>query len=106
VVWGALLSDTTQNIVDSLQVRLHDLEVRLNALQAAAKRHAFEACVEDSWRARQNFKDAVETADKLSDEATMVTMALQEAYLRLQTQWRPVADVMRELKFGATTNEQ
>ena len=73
------MGEAAQNVVDSLQTHLRELELRLNALHLDAKRYAFEACVEDSWRAQQRFRDAVDAADKLSDEATMVNLALQEA---------------------------
>jgi hypothetical protein len=105
VVEEGLLSNTAQNIVDSLQVRLHGLEIRLHALQADAKRYAFEACVKDSWRARQNFRDTVEAADKLSDEATMVSMALQEAYTRLQARGRDAGDIMKELGLSGANKQ-
>jgi hypothetical protein len=93
-----------QNVVNTLQTRLHALEARLFALELAAKRYAFEACINDSWRARENFRDTSEAADRISDEAAMVTLALQEAYARLATRGRDGREVMRELKFHIGAN--
>ena len=63
------------------------------------QRLAFEAVVNRSWKARQDFPDVVEAADQLSDEIAMTAMALAEAHSRLQQRSRDAGEVMRELKF-------
>ena len=55
--------------------------------------------VNDSWKAKQAFRDAVQQADQLASEVDMLNLALQEAFGRLQQRGRDAGDVMRELKF-------
>jgi hypothetical protein len=86
-----------QNIINTLQRQRLELMIKLDALQTAAKRHAFGAVVNGSWKARQDFRAAVEAADQLSDEIGMIDLALAEAYLRLQQPGRDCAQVMKEL---------
>jgi hypothetical protein len=100
---GETMSDTQQNIVNSLQQRRHDLMMRVTRLQAIAQRAAFYAVTEDSWKARQQFRDAEAEADRLANEVTMLDLALAEAYARLQSRGRECATVMQEL--GLMTGE-
>jgi ethanolamine utilization cobalamin adenosyltransferase len=97
---GEMMTDATQNIVNALQEQQHERMNRLNALQRDAQRHAFEAVVNRSWKARQDFRDLVEAADQLSDEIALTGMALAEAHSRLQSRGRDVAEVLKELNFG------
>jgi hypothetical protein len=94
------MSDVAQNIVNSLQQQRCAIMIKLHALQADAQRHAFGAVVNGSWKARQDFRAAVEAADALSDEIGMIDLALAEAYARLQSRGRDVAEVLKELKFS------
>jgi ethanolamine utilization cobalamin adenosyltransferase len=96
------MSDAAQNIVNALQEQQHERMNRLNALQRDARRLAFEAVVNRSWKARQDFRDVVEAADQLSDEIAMTGMALAEAHSRLQQRGRDAGEVMRELNFGGS----
>jgi hypothetical protein len=93
----ATVSETAQNTINSLHRQRLELVIKLNALQTAAKRHAFGAVVNGSWKARQDFRAAVEAADALSDEIGMIDLALAEAYARLQSRGRDASDVMKEL---------
>jgi hypothetical protein len=99
---GEQMSDAAQNVINSLQRQRLELMIKLDALQTDAKRHAYHAVVHGSWKARQDFRDAVEAADQLSDEIAMTAMALAEAHARLQTRGRDVAEVLKELKFSGT----
>src|SRR4029077_6448108 len=100
------MSDTTQNIVNTLQQQRGAIMTTLHALQAGAQLHAFGAVVNGSWKARQDFRAAVEAADALSDEIGMIDLALAEAFARLQSRGRDCDQVMRELKLtGATKDE-
>jgi hypothetical protein len=95
------MSDAAQNIINSLHRQRLELVIKLNALQASARRHAFEAVVDGSWKARQDFRAVAEAADRFSDEIGMIDLALTEAYARLQSRGRDAGDVMQELGFGA-----
>jgi hypothetical protein len=98
---GEVMSDAQQNFIDNLRMRRHELEIRLNALQADAKRYAFESVVNGSWKARQDFRDVMQAADQLSDEIGMIDLATTEAYERLQSRGRDVSTVLKELFGGA-----
>jgi hypothetical protein len=100
---GKPMSDAAQHVIDTLQERRHDLMARIEQLQTIAKRAAFEACVHDSWKAKQAFRDAVQEADRLADEIEMLNLALQEAYTRLQSRGRDAGDVMKELGLTGAT---
>jgi hypothetical protein len=93
------VTDATQNVVNALQEQQHARLQKLDALQRDVQRHAFEAVVNGSWKARQDFRDVADAADQLSDEIAMVALALAEAHARLQKQGRDAGEVMRELKF-------
>jgi hypothetical protein len=88
-----------QNVVNTLQQQRHELLLKLNALQAAAQRHAFAAVVENSWKARQDFR----TLSRLRIGLAMRfrNLAPQEAYMRLQSRGREAGVVMQELGLGA-----
>jgi hypothetical protein len=94
------MSDTAQTIINNLQERRHKLMLRVMQLGALAKRCAFEAVVHDSWKAKQEFRDAEQEADRLSNEVTMLDLALAEAHERLQSRGRDVDAVLQEL-FGS-----
>jgi hypothetical protein len=91
------MTEANQNIVNTLQERRHKMMLRVFELQAIAQRCAFEAVVNDSWKARQDFRDVEHEADRLSDEIGMLDLALGEAFARLQTQGRDWQIVMQEL---------
>jgi hypothetical protein len=99
------MSDAAMNVINSLQRQRHELMTKLDSLQTAAKRFAYHAVVNGSWKARQDFRAAVEAADKLSDEATMLDLVIAHALARLQERGRDVADVLRELKFDGANND-
>jgi hypothetical protein len=94
---GDRMSDAHQNIIDTLLERRHDLMLRIEQLQYVAKRAAFEACTRDSWKGKQEFRDAVQEVDRLTSEIEMLDMALAEAYARLQSRGRDATAVMQEL---------
>jgi hypothetical protein len=91
------LSEAAQNIINSLQRQRLELMIKLDALQTDAKRFAYHAVVNGSWKARQDFRATVEAADQLSDEISMIDLALAEAYARLQSRGRDANDIMKEL---------
>jgi hypothetical protein len=73
------VSDTAQNVINTLQERRHRLMIEVMQLGAIAKRCAFEACVNDSWKAKQGFCDAEQEGDRLTNEIAMLDLALSEA---------------------------
>jgi hypothetical protein len=97
------LTDAHQNIIDSLQVQRHSLMMRVMQLEAIAKRCAFEAVVNDSWKAKQAFRDAEQETDRLTSEIEMLNLALQEAFARLQARGRDAGDIMKELGLTGAT---
>jgi hypothetical protein len=99
----ALLSEAAQNVINSLHRRRLELVIKLNALQASARRHAFEAVVDGSWKARQDFRAVAEAADHFSDEPGMIDLALTEAYVRLQSRGRDAGDIPHRQAKSKTT---
>jgi predicted RNase H-like nuclease (RuvC/YqgF family) len=97
VVEEGLLSEAAQNVINSLQERRAKLMMRVMQLEAIAKRCAFEVVVNDSWKAKQQFRDAEQETDRLTSEIEMLNLALQEAYTRLQQRGRDANDIMKEL---------
>jgi hypothetical protein len=97
------VSEAAQNTINSLHRQRLELVIKLNALQASARRHAFEAVVDGSWKARQDFRAVAEAADQFSDEIGMIDLALAEVYARLQSRGRDCDQVMRELKLTGAT---
>jgi hypothetical protein len=91
------MSEAHQNIINTLQERRHELMLRITQLEQIAKRAAFEAVTADSWKAKQDFRDAEQEADRLIGEVTFLDMALAEAYARLQSRGRDAGEVMQEL---------
>ena len=76
--------------------------IEVMQLGAIAKRCAFEACVHDSWKAKQGFRDAEQEGDRLTNEIAMLDLALSEALERLQSRGRDASDVMNELGLEQT----
>ena len=84
------------NIIASLEQQRHQLMLRITQLQAIARRAAFEAVVNDSWKAREAFRSAEHEADRLAE------LALTEAHERVQRpDWREQYRAITKTEIGA-----
>ena len=79
------MSEAAQNVINSLQRQRLELMIKLDALQTDAKRHAYHAVVHGSWKARQDFRDAVDAGLMLGDEIVMIDLALAAILCALAT---------------------